>query len=97
MLIVLRKLLELVLVVGEARVNAEIPAGRQTGDDADRQAEGRNTERTVGLTSRCLRPGTAAAAALLAGEHGGERSTRSLSGVCGGSGGFAPGFFWRLQ
>lgn len=38
MLIVLRKLLELVLVVGEARVNAEIPAGRQTGDDADRQA-----------------------------------------------------------
>lgn len=30
MLIVLRKLLELVLVVGEARVHAEIPAGRQT-------------------------------------------------------------------
>lgn len=38
MLIVLRKLLELVLVVGEARVNAEIPAGRQTGDEAHRQA-----------------------------------------------------------
>lgn len=32
MLIVLRKLLELVLVVGEARINAEIPVGRQTGD-----------------------------------------------------------------
>lgn len=31
MLIVLRELLQLVLVVGEARVNAEIPAGRQTG------------------------------------------------------------------
>lgn len=30
MLIVLRKLLELVLVVGEVCVNAEIPAGRQT-------------------------------------------------------------------
>lgn len=29
MLIVLRELLQLVLVVGEARVNAEIPAGRQ--------------------------------------------------------------------
>lgn len=28
MLIVLRKLLKLELVVGEARVNAEIPAGR---------------------------------------------------------------------
>ena len=32
MLIVLRKLLELVLVMREARVNAEIPAGRRTGD-----------------------------------------------------------------
>lgn len=30
MLIVLRKLLELVLVVGEARINAQIPVGRQT-------------------------------------------------------------------
>lgn len=32
MLIVLRKLLELVLVVREAGINTEIPAGRQTGD-----------------------------------------------------------------
>lgn len=31
MLIVLRKLLELVLVVREASIDAEIPAGRQTG------------------------------------------------------------------
>lgn len=32
MLIVLWKLLELVLVVGEAGIYAEIPAGRQTAD-----------------------------------------------------------------
>lgn len=32
MLIVLRELLELVLVVREAGIDAEIPAGRQTGD-----------------------------------------------------------------
>lgn len=31
MLIVLRKLLELVLVVREASIDAEIPAGTQTG------------------------------------------------------------------
>lgn len=42
MLIVLRKLLELVLVVGEARIHAEIPVGRQTGDYSNQQmAEGR--------------------------------------------------------
>lgn len=32
MLIVLRKLLELILVMREAGVDTEIPAGRQTGD-----------------------------------------------------------------
>lgn len=32
MLIVLRKLLEVILVVREASVYTEIPAGRQTGD-----------------------------------------------------------------
>ncbi len=32
MLIVLRELLELVLVVREASINTEIPAGRQTAD-----------------------------------------------------------------
>lgn len=32
MLIVLRKLLELVLVVREASINAEIPADRRTGN-----------------------------------------------------------------
>lgn len=45
------------------------------------------------LTSRCLRPGTAAAAVSLAGERGGEGSTRSLSAAGEGSGGYAPGFF----
>lgn len=50
MLIVLRKLLELVLVVvGEARVHAEIPAGRQ----ADRQVKtSTDGQRGVSLRGR---------------------------------------------
>lgn len=54
MLIVLRKLLELVLMVREASVNAEIPADRPTGDKiniitharrCDRRTDGRRDER----------------------------------------------------
>lgn len=44
------------------------------------------------LTSRCLRPGNVAAVSL-AGEHGGEGSTHSLSAAGEDSGGCAPGFF----
>lgn len=55
MLIVLRKLLELVLVVREASIYAEIPAGRQTGNkvkilihtmQCDRQTDGSRDQST---------------------------------------------------